>query len=165
MDDLQDIEEIKRLKGRYFRYMDTKRWDDWRHLFAPACRFEGTSRRYDSVDEFVSGTRARLDEAVTVHHGHMPEIVLLDEVSARGIWAMFDRVEFPTLIDHGRGAVGRGFTGYGHYEEAYEKVYGEWRIASLRLTRLALWPVPDEASPALREGVVSSIGRDWLEGR
>ena len=26
---LVDIEAIKQLKARYFRFMDTKRWQDW----------------------------------------------------------------------------------------------------------------------------------------
>ena len=28
------VEEIKQLKARYFRFMDTKRWDEWADLFA-----------------------------------------------------------------------------------------------------------------------------------
>lgn len=30
---LSEIEAIKQLKARYCRYLDTKRWDDWRQLF------------------------------------------------------------------------------------------------------------------------------------
>jgi hypothetical protein len=30
----------------------------------------------------------------------------------------------------------RRFRGFGHYHETYRKVSGEWRIATLRLTRL-----------------------------
>src|SRR3954469_10615197 len=130
---LEDIEAIKQLKARYFRYMDTKQWDKMRTVFADDCRYEGTSREYADPDDFIAGLRGRLDEATTIHQGHMPEIVLTSETTARGIWAMFDWVEFDDVRDHGRG-VGRGFTGYGHYEEEYRRVDGEWKIASLCLT-------------------------------
>ena len=37
---LQDIEEIKRLKARYFRLMDTKDWDGFRAIFATDVRID-----------------------------------------------------------------------------------------------------------------------------
>jgi hypothetical protein len=67
---------------------------------------------------------------MSVHHGHMPEIEVVDEENAHGIWAMHDIVE---------PSPGSGYpllTGYGHYTEEYRKIEGEWRIARLRLTRL-----------------------------
>ena len=45
-----------------------------------------------------------LAQAVTVHHGHMPEIELTSPITATGIWAMFDIVQSPRL----------NFRGYGH---------------------------------------------------
>jgi hypothetical protein len=156
-----DVEAIKQLKARYFRLMDTKQWDRWRAVFTDDCGFDGTSRPYPGPDEFVAGTRERLQDAVTVHQGHMPEIVLTAPDGARGIWAMFDWVEFPDLRDTGRG-VNRGFTGYGHYEESYRKDDGIWRIAFLRLTRLKLNPILGDPAPGMQTGFLSSRGRDWL---
>ena len=37
---LLDIEQIKQLKARYFRLMDTKQWDDWGMVFATDCVME-----------------------------------------------------------------------------------------------------------------------------
>ena len=71
--------------------------------------------------------RIRLAEAVTVHHGHMPEIMLTGPDTARGIWAMEDVVEFPD---------GHKLSGFGHYHETYVRVGSDWRIATLHLTRL-----------------------------
>ncbi len=34
---LWDIEQIKQLKARYFRLMDTKDWAAWRELFTDDC--------------------------------------------------------------------------------------------------------------------------------
>lgn len=36
---LLDIEEIKQLKARYFRLLDTRRWDEWAQLFTVDCEF------------------------------------------------------------------------------------------------------------------------------
>jgi hypothetical protein len=160
---LEDIEAIKQLKARYFRLLDTKRWDDWREQFTDDCQFDGTSRAYPGPDEFVAGTRERLSDALTIHQGHMPEIVLTGEDTARGIWSMFDWVEFEEERDVGRG-LNRGFTGYGHYEEEYRKEDGRWKISLLRLTRLKLNPILGEPQPSVQTPtMVSSRGRtDWL---
>jgi hypothetical protein len=126
---LVEIEAIKQLKARYFRLLDTKDWDAWEQVFsadaslrwgpAPAQILHG--RR--TIREGVS---ASLEGAVTVHHGHMPEIELTSEDSATGIWAMFDRVDHPAYL----------LIGFGHYHERYTKQDGEWRIAELELRRL-----------------------------
>ena len=63
-----------------------------------------------------------------VHHGHMPEIEVLGDNSARGTWAMDDIVELPGL----------SLRGWGHYHEQYRKEDGQWRICRIRLTRLRL---------------------------
>jgi hypothetical protein len=159
---LQDIEEIKQLKARYFRFFDTKQWDKWRDLFTEDCVYEGTSRKYTNRDEFVAGTRARLDPASTVHHGHMPEITILGPESARGIWAMFDRVEFEEIVDHGHG-VSRGFTGFGHYEEEYRKIDGTWKISFLRITRLAVGLIDEPPRRPFSDKILWSRGRDWFD--
>ncbi len=59
----------------------------------------------------------------------MPEITLTGPGTASGIWSMEDIVEFPD---------GTVLQGYGHYHETYRKVDGEWRIATLHLTRLRM---------------------------
>jgi hypothetical protein len=155
-----DVEQIKDLKARYFRYFDTKQWDRWRDLFTEDCTYDGTSRSYSGRDEFVEGTRRRLDPATTVHQGHTPEIRILGPTSAKGIWPMFDHVEFDDVIDHGHG-VSRGFTGFGHYEEEYRKENGEWKICFLRITRLYTALID---RPALRPfDAIGSRGRTWID--
>ena len=57
-----------------------------------------------------------------------PEITLLDEHNATGIWAMEDLVHMPRIA----------LQGWGHYHERYRKEDGVWRIAEIRLTRVRL---------------------------
>jgi hypothetical protein len=127
--DLVEIEAIKQLKARYFRFLDTKQWDAWRELFTEDFQAEIHGPHpiihFENREEMVESNRKILAEVPTVHHGHMPEIELTGLDTARGIWAMMDVVK-----------LGAGFVGYGHYHEEYRKVGGDWRIARLRLTRL-----------------------------
>jgi len=140
--DLADIEQIKQLKARYFRTMDTKNWKGYRDVFTDDLKVRveisvGKSGAPGDTqpgiptggDAYVAWLEPILAEATTVHHGHMPEITLIDAEHARGVWSMEDIVGFPD---------GQLLRGYGHYHEEYRKVAGEWRIASLNLTRLRL---------------------------
>ena len=134
-----DIEAIQQLKARYFRLMDTKQWDAWGLVFAADVVMEVpeadlVSHGRADVVAFVS---AALEGARTVHHGHMPEIEITGADAARGIWAMFDFVEWPSGADGTR----VGLHGYGHYVEEYVRDDGEWRIARTRLERLRIDPL------------------------
>jgi hypothetical protein len=68
-----------------------------------------------------------LRDAVTIHHGHMPEIEVVSPSTARGVWALQDIIVWPD---------GSRLHGYGHYHETYEKSDGQWRIKTSTLTRL-----------------------------
>ncbi|MBI3743140.1 MAG: nuclear transport factor 2 family protein [Chloroflexi bacterium] len=127
----EDIEAIKQLKARYFRFLDTKRWKQFGEVFAE----NGVSRHPETGEITVQGRAAIVErvkgvvrDAVTVHHGHMPEIELTSPTTAKGVWSMFD------FVDYGP----NGWKGYGHYQEEYVKVKGRWYIKSFMLTRLRL---------------------------
>ena len=135
---LIEIEALRRLKARYFRYLDTKQWDKWGNLFTEDCTLHNPGKRDEPLqgrDQIVRTVSRNMVEIVSVHHGHMPEIEILDDRSARGVWAMYDR-----LIGPPPGGIGRALLeGYGHYIEEYRKeADGQWRIARLELRRLHL---------------------------
>jgi hypothetical protein len=135
------IEEIKGLKARYFRLMDTHDWTGFRDLFtqdavfdvrgaleeAPDLTGQAPIHGADAIAAYVS---AGIDPISSAHYGHMPEIEIFSDDHARGIWALADVLRTPT------GEPFRVFYGYGHYHEDYRKTGGRWRISSLRLTRL-----------------------------
>ncbi len=133
MSPVDDVEAIKQLKARYFRTMDTKDWDGFLSVFVPDVIIDMTGEggtRTEGALDFVSTVRSSLEDAVTVHHGHMPEVTLTSPTTATGVWAMEDHLWWP------EGSPIRHLHGYGHYHETYVKSEDGWRIASLALSRL-----------------------------
>jgi len=149
------LEEIKRLKARYFRCMDTKDWEGFQAVFAADAVidsseaytptdadgqplvFDGVAPpppdptwRFTDAAAFVADLSRTLAGVSTVHHGHMPEIELTSTTTAMGTWSMEDMLRWP------KGSPIREMHGYGHYRETYEKLACGWRIKSLKLTRL-----------------------------
>jgi hypothetical protein len=128
-----DVEAIRQLKARYFRTMDTKDWDGFLSVFVPGVMIDMTGEggtRTEGAADFVATVRSSLEDAVTVHHGHMPEIEITSPNTATGVWAMEDHLWWP------EGSPIRHLHGYGHYHDTYVKTAEGWRIASLSLTRL-----------------------------
>ena len=128
---LLDIEAIKRLKASYFRTMDSKDWAGLAECFTEdlvADFTEAPGMLAEGRDNYLGQLTPILQDANTMHQGHMPEIELCEDGTATGIWAMEDIVEMPGLL----------LQGWGHYHERYRKEAGEWKISHIRLTRLRL---------------------------
>jgi len=127
---MDDLESIKQLKARYFRTMDSKNWSEMREVFADDIVVDTTESGgsvIEGAEEFIQFLERTLGDAVTVHHGHMPEIDVTSPTTATGIWALQDTIWWPNDTR---------MRGYGHYHETYELIDGAWRIKTLRLTRL-----------------------------
>jgi hypothetical protein len=162
---LDDRAALHALKAAYFRLLDTKQWGAWRELFTDDMVFDvefapgvEPNRMTTSGDDFVEMVSEQLEDAVTVHQGHMPEHTFLDDRNARGIWAMYDWVD-------SSGSGGTSAQGYGHYHEHYVKGDdGCWRIKELKLTRLRVdrsegdGPVPPAVEPWKRGDRSATIG-------
>lgn len=153
---LAHIESIKRLKARYFRTLDTEDWDALETVFTDDVTVAFPGRRaLTSRLELLDALRTHHTEAevVTVHHGHMPEIDVLDDCCATGTWAMSDLVD---RIWHADGRRER-FAGFGHYHDRFVRTAAGWLMSSMRLTRLRVdWlpvrpdaPFPHRGAPAV----------------
>lgn len=124
-------EKIRQLKAKYFRYIDTRRWQDLRALLCDD--FIGDygpsdEEQFTSADTFIEGLQRNLKDATTIHYGHMPEITMQGANRASAIWAMEDQIYAPSYQLHG----------HGHYIDEYREEAGQWLISRTRLTRLKL---------------------------
>ena len=135
------LEDIRAVKARYFRFVDSQDWDGFAAQFAADAVFDISD---DLPDTVVHGAANIADKARTslvgcqsVHHGHCPEIELLSPTTARAIWAMEDMLRWGDPS-----APIRELHGYGHYHETYEKIAGRWVIKTLKLTRMRVDTVP-----------------------
>lgn len=141
------VEQIKHLKARYFRGVDTKNWALLRDVFTDdvVCDYRGaatdpvsginavpsaTESVLHGKREVIAALQAALNGVVSVHQGFMPEITIDGPDTASGIWAMYDTLRLPP------GLMISELSGYGHYHETYRRHDGIWRIAALQLSRL-----------------------------
>jgi len=132
------VEQIKGLKARYFRCMDYKDWAGLRAVFTDdvITDFRDSVQPRDEAllitgaDRYIAMLAPVLAPLVTVHHGHTPEITLVSETSATGVWAMEDQLWADGSMPWKR------LHGYGHYHETYRREADGWRIAEIRLSRL-----------------------------
>lgn len=134
---LEAIEAIRSLKARYFRLMDTKRWDELRGVFTADLRVLTPEGKVyaEGGDTYAAALRKSLEHAVSCHQGLAGEIEIDTDSTARAIWAMQDVI---TWEDRHPVTGWKSILGRGHYHETYRREGGEWRIATLTLTRISL---------------------------
>lgn len=145
--DLAVLEDIKRVKYRYLRSVDLKRWDDLADTLAPeATASYGTPTYGEPLalsgrDEIVAFMREKLNgDIITVHLASQPEIDI-DGDTAAGTWAFED-----TVIATAYQVVIRGAA---FYEDRYRRCEdGKWRITHTRYQRTyeAMFSLKDLAS-------------------
>ena len=100
---LDDIEEIRRLKARYFRLMDQKRWQEWLDVFVEDVRIAtpiDTPGQEPIVGRqaFVDFLAPILEGVITCHHGHTSEITITSSRAAtRGMTFLQNAVAAPAI--------------------------------------------------------------------
>jgi hypothetical protein len=142
IEELLAIEDIKKLKARRDRAVDTKDWDLYLSLHAPDhVSHNDGHERWESAQVMIDNIRALLGpDKTTVHHSHTPEITFETASKAKGIWGMEDLI-FDTaseeLLVHG----------FCFYHETYERRDGTWLFTSRQLKRTYV-RIPDSARAA-----------------
>ena len=129
IEELLAIEDIKRLKARYCRFVDLNRRDELRSLFTDDIIYEFQGWRKGRGAGTFAGSAEDFADRRSFHRVSMPDIEILSRTTARGVWAMVDIIEYPATSGK------TGSRGYGYYHEEYRKVDGAWRISSLLLVR------------------------------
>jgi hypothetical protein len=143
---LEAIEAIRNVKARYFRLMDTRQWDELRSVFTSDLKVLTPEGKVyaEGGDTYAAALRTSLEHAVSCHQGLAGEVEISDDGTGRAIWAMQDII---TWEDRHPNMGWKSIVGRGHYHETYRHEGGEWRIATLTLTRLSLdVTMPDPGS-------------------
>lgn len=148
MDDLERLkafDEIRQVKARYFRGVDTGDSELVRGILAADCVLDymgcctdpKTGRDFlPAMNVVMRGSASWSAQGlaafgiVSVHQGHNCEIELTSETTANVIWSMTDRLYMP------EGSAYALMTGYGYYYETYEKIGGSWKIKTLQIRRI-----------------------------
>ena len=123
---LADIEAIKKLKHRYLRCLDTKRWDEIKQCLAAdvEASFMGGAMQFHGRDELMKFYVDALPATrITAHMGHHPEIEVSGEDSASGTWAVQTY-----LIDSDFNI---SLNGVSIFNEQYAREEGGWKIKSM----------------------------------
>jgi len=120
---LKDIEAIKQLKGKYFRCLDSKLWEELAECFTEdaTTSYSGGKYSFKGREAIIKFLKEGLGVgSVSMHQGHHPEIEITGETTAKGIWSFEDYL----IIKK----VNRGLRGVAFYHDEYAKVNGQWKI-------------------------------------
>lgn len=130
---LSDMEEIKVLKHRYFRAIDTGDFAALPALFTEDidCTYNGGTYKVslkgrDAMVEFLSNSFH--SGALAMHIGIMPEVAVTGDNSATGIWYLQDVFIDLEKDDHTFGTA--------IYTDTYRREGGTWKIASTYYDRV-----------------------------
>lgn len=120
---MDDLEQVKALKYRYLRALDTKDWDAFAATLTEDVTGDyGEKLSFGDRDELVGYMRGSVGPGViTEHRVDHPEIVV-DGDSATGRWYLQDRVivpEFSFMM------IGAAF-----YADTYRRTDDGWRICA-----------------------------------
>ena len=153
---LSDFEDIRTLKHRYFRGIDTADMALLENLFTDdvAVDYRGGSYRVQ-----VNGRREMLEflansfhsGTVAMHHGHMPEITLTGSDSAAGIWYLEDIFISLELKNHTIGSA--------IYKDEYRREGGVWKIAKTEYDRVMEVISPLDPSAQVTSHHLGKFGR------
>ena len=126
MSRIEELEAIKRLKYRYLRCLDQKRWDELATCFTEDATSAYSGGKYsfagrDAIMDFLRKAMGA-DSFLSSHTVHQPEIEFTSDTTATGIWALHD-----VVIETNANIVIRGAA---FYEDEYVKQDGAWKIRS-----------------------------------
>lgn len=150
------MEDIRSLKHRYFRGLDTANMTVLQDLFTDDIEVDYRGGNYRVA---FSGKAKMLDflantfhsDALAMHLGHMPEITITGRDSATGIWTLQDA--FIDLVNNSN------HFGTAIYNDVYRREGGRWKIASTHYDRVIEAMVPVDPAIKVTAHVLSRIGR------
>lgn len=130
---LMDIEAIKQLKHAYFRCIDTANLEELGTLFHDevSVSFIGGTYKWQTQGkkEYLDNIGVSFsNQSIGHHNGHQPEIQMISDTEATGIWYLADHM---WILNHSRKTTGTAL-----YWDRYLKVNGKWLIKDTSYERL-----------------------------
>lgn len=130
---LMDIEAIKQLKYAYFRCIDTANLDELGTLFHEEVNVHFRGGNYEwklhGREEYVKNIgKSFTTEAIGQHNAHHPEIQMLSETEATGLWYLADNM---WMLNYHVKTHGTAL-----YWDRYQKVDGKWLIRETNYERV-----------------------------
>lgn len=131
--ELRDLEEIKKLKYRYFRAMTYNDYDTLKETLTADVVTSYSDGKYvfddrEALLKFLIDSHDPNAQIMAYWMAGMPEISLEGEDSATAIWAMYHY-----FYNQKAGFVDEMFV---YYDDAYRKEDGVWRISKTGYTRV-----------------------------
>lgn len=166
---LSDLEEIRQLKARYFRCIDTGNEAELATVFAEDVTVDlrgGGYRlqvkgREDMVNFIASSFNS---DIIAMHHGHTPEIRFTGPDTAEGTWYLEDRFINP---ERNEDTVGSSL-----YHDRYVRTAEGWKVQHSEYDRVYEIVKPIDSNADIRAHLLSKTGRKpearvdttrWLE--
>jgi len=153
---LSDLEEIRTLKHRYFRGIDTADAKLLADLFTDdvVVDYRGGGYRVslsgrDNMLDFLANSFH--SGAVAMHHGHMPDITLTGDDTAEGLWYLEDIFISLEAKTH---TIGTAI-----YKDVYRRENGRWKIARTEYDRVFELVSPLEPAANLTFHHLAKAGR------
>lgn len=130
---LSDIEDIKLVKHRYFRGIDTADMELLGTLFTNDIEVDYRGGNYRAqltgrADMMIFLVNSFHSGALAMHHGHMPEITLTGDDTAEGIWYLEDIFINLEYKSHTFGSA--------IYKDEYRRDAGTWKISRTEYDRV-----------------------------
>ena len=156
LQELSDLEDIRRLKHRYFRGIDTADAALLSALFTDDIIVDYRGGNYrvqlqgraDMLEFLANSFHA---SALAMHHGHMPDITLTGPDSADGIWYLEDIF---INLEHRSHTFGSAI-----YKDAYRREDGLWKIARSEYDRIMEVTQPLDAAARITAHYLAKAGR------
>ena len=133
LEQLSDLEEIRQLKARYFRCIDTGNEAELATVFADDVSIDlrggGYRLQVSGKDNMVNFIASSFNsDVIAMHHGHTPEIAFTGPDHATGIWYLEDR-----FINRERN---EDTVGSALYRDHYVRTPDGWKVAHSEYDRV-----------------------------
>lgn len=153
---LEDIEQIRQLKFRYCRCIDTANLDELKTLFTEdaSVRYQGGSYLFEAQgrDKILEAIGyAFHSQAIALHHVNHPEIELISSTEAKGTWYLKD-----WFLDLKNRIITDGSA---LYKDTYVKRNGKWLIQRATYERIYEIVTPLTETPNITAHYLAKHGK------